>query len=186
VGATLHHPHGQIYAYPFVPPVQARELAQQRAYLAEHGRGLLEDHVAAELGDGRRLVYTGDDAVAFVPVWARWAYEVWVVPRVPAPTLAELTVAQRADLARALKTVVLAYDGLWGTPMPYVMVFHQAPSDGEEHPEAHVHVEFYPAFRSPGRVKYLAGSEVGAGMFTNDSIPEAKAAELRAVPVSLE
>ena len=185
VGTTLHHPHGQIYAYPFVPPILARELSQQRAYLAEHGRGLVEDHLAAELADGRRVLSSGDEVVALVPACARWAYEVWVVPRRRTPSLDALTAAQRTDLARALKTVVLKYDGLWGRPFPYVMVVHQAPSDGEPHREAHVHVELYPAYRSRDRLKYLAGSEIGAGMFTNDSLPEAKAAELRAVEVSV-
>ena len=69
--------------------------------------------------------------------------------------------------------------------MRYVMVFHQAPADGEPHPEAYVHVEIHPPYRSEGRVKYLAGSQIGAGVYTNDSVPEEKAAELRAVPVEL-
>ena len=70
-------------------------------------------------------------------------------------------------------------------PFPYVMAFHQAPADGEPHPEAHVHAEIYPPYRSAGRLKFLAGSEIGAGVFTNDSVPEQKAAELRAVTVEL-
>jgi UDPglucose--hexose-1-phosphate uridylyltransferase len=82
--------------------------------------------------------------------------------------------------------VLLKYDGLWQRPFPYIMVFHQAPSDGEAHPEAHVHVEFYPAYRMPNRLKFLAGSETGAGVFTADTLPEEKAAELRAVEVTLE
>src|SRR5829696_1413814 len=80
VGVTLHHPHGQIYAYPFVPPVPARELSTQRAYFEAHARGLLEDHVRAELEDGRRVLWRGDGVTAFVPVCARYAYEVWIAP----------------------------------------------------------------------------------------------------------
>ena len=187
VGVTLHHPHGQIYAYPFVPPLAARELSQQRAHYERHGRGLLEDHVRAELADGpQRFLYTGEHVVAFVPVCARYPYEVWVAPRRAAPALPDLTPAERADLARALKTVLLKYDGLWGRPFPYIMVFHQAPTDGRPHPEAHVHVEFYPAYRMPNRLKFLAGSETGAGVFTADTLPDDKAAELGAVEVSLD
>lgn len=186
IGATLQHPHGQIYAYPFVPPIVATELVRQQEYLTRHGRGLLEALVAAEIEDGRRVLYAGPEAIAFVPACARWPYEVWVAPRRAVPDLCALADAERADLARALKTVLLKYDGLWQRPFPYVMVFHQAPADGEPHPEAHVHVELYPPYRSPGRLKYLAGSEIGAGVFTNDSIPEQKAAELQAVPVELE
>lgn len=185
VGATLHHPHGQIYAYPIVPPLVARELEAQREHLARHRRGLLEDMIVAELGDGRRMLYAGARTVAFVPACARYAYETWVAPRRAVPTLADLDAADRRDFARGLKTVLLQYDGLWSRPMPYVMVFHQAPADGDGHPEAHLHVEIYPPYRSRERLKYLAGSELGAGVFTNDSLPEAKAAELRAVPVAL-
>jgi len=91
VGVTLHHPHGQIYAYPFVPPVPARELAPQRAYFDLHGRGLLETFIAHEVADGRRMLYAGDHAVAFVPICARYPYEVWVAPRRPAPSFAAMT-----------------------------------------------------------------------------------------------
>jgi UDPglucose--hexose-1-phosphate uridylyltransferase len=82
--------------------------------------------------------------------------------------------------------VLLKFDRLWQKPFPYVMVFHQAPTDGKPHPEAHLHIEFYPAYRMPGRLKFLAGSELGAGMFTADTLPEEKAAELRAVDISAE
>jgi UDPglucose--hexose-1-phosphate uridylyltransferase len=186
VGVTLHHPHGQIYAYPFVPPVAARELEQQRIYLEKHGRGLVETVIRDELADGRRLVYSGPEVVAFMPICARYSYEVWVAPVRPAASFAALTRPERRDFARAIKTVVLKYDGLWNRPAPYVLVFHQAPTDGVAHPEAHLHAEFYPAYRMPGRLKYLAGSELGAGVFTADTLPEEKVRELQAVHVDLD
>lgn len=186
VGVTLHHPHGQIYAYPFVPPVAARELAQQRAHHAGHGRGLLEMLIESELSVSRRMIYTGPSAVAFMPVCARYSYEVWVAPRRPVPLLSVLSADERHDLARALKTVLMKYDALWGKPMPYILVFHQAPTDGEPHPEAHLHVEIYPALRMPGRLKYLAGSEIGAGVFTADTLPEEKVQELQKVEVTVD
>jgi UDPglucose--hexose-1-phosphate uridylyltransferase len=187
VGVTLHHPHGQIYAYPFVPPVAARELDQQARYYKEHGRGLLEDHIRAEQSEGpHRFLYVGEQVVAFVPVCARYPYEVWIAPRRSAPSLVDLAEEERMDFARALKTVLLKYDGLWQRPFPYILAFHHAPSDGETHPEAHVHIELYPAYRMQGRLKYLAGSETGAGVFTADTLPDDKAAELRAVEVSLD
>jgi UDPglucose--hexose-1-phosphate uridylyltransferase len=187
VGVTLHHPHGQIYAYPFVPPIALRELQQQRAYFEQHGRGLLADHLQAEEADGGiRMLYAGRTVVALVPVCARYPYEVWIAPRRAAASVADLTEEERTDFARALKTVLLKYDGLWQRPFPYILVFHQAPTDGQPHPEAHVHVELYPAYRMPNRLKYLAGSEVGAGVFTADTLPDEKAAELRAVEVTLD
>jgi UDPglucose--hexose-1-phosphate uridylyltransferase len=185
VGVTLQHPHGQIYAYPFVPPVAARELDQQRRHFEAHGRGLLAELIDAERADGRRVLWADDGALAFVPAFARYPYEVWVASQRQAPSLADLDDAERASFARALKTVLMKFDALWGTTFPYVLVFHQAPTDGLPHPEAHVHAEIYPAFRMRGRLKYLAGSELGAGVFTADTLPEEKAAELRAVEVTL-
>jgi UDPglucose--hexose-1-phosphate uridylyltransferase len=182
VGVTLHHPHGQIYAYPFVPPIPARELEHQRAYLDAHGRGLLQAIVEDARRDGRRIVLDIDDVVAFMPPFARYAYEVWIATSEPLPSLASLDGRGCRALARVLKTVLTIFDAMWeGKPFPYVMVFHQAPTDGAAHPEAHLHIEFYPAYRMPGRLKYLAGSELGAGTFTADTLPEEKAAELRAV-----
>ncbi len=186
VGVTLSHPHGQIYAYPFVPPIPAAELANQRTYFDRHGRGLLEHMVAEEIAHGSRMLYEGAYAVAFVPVVARYPYEVWITTRVAHPSMASFDNVARADFARALKTVLLKYDQLWRRPFPYVMAVHQAPTDGSPHPEAHVHIEFYPAYRMRDRLKYLAGSEVGAGVFTADTDPDDKAAELRAVAVSID
>ena len=186
MGVTLHHPHGQIYAYPFVPPVAAGELARQLAYYDAHGRGLLEDFIAREVAEGARMLYTGPHAAAFLPICARYSYEVWVAPLRAVPSFAALTRAERRDFARALKTVLLKFDGLWGRPFPYVLAFHQAPTDGVPHPEAHLHAEFYPAYRMPGRLKYLAGSELGAGVFTADTVPEEKARELQRVAVDVD
>jgi UDPglucose--hexose-1-phosphate uridylyltransferase len=186
VGVTLSHPHGQIYAYPFVPPLPARELEQQTSYYQANGRGLLEDLFRKEIEEARRVIYLGPHALALVPVCARYSYEVWVAPRRAAASLAGLTADERADMARALKTVLMKYDRLWDRPFPYIMVFHQAPTDGQPHPEAHLHIEFYPAYRMRDRLKYLAGSEIGAGVFTADTLPEEKAKELQAVDVEIE
>jgi UDPglucose--hexose-1-phosphate uridylyltransferase len=186
VGVTLHHPHGQIYAYPFVPPVAARELAQQAAYYERNRRGLVEDFIRHEVAEDVRMLYDGPEAAAFMPICARYSYEVWVAPKRPAPSFAALSVSERADLARALKTVLMKFDGLWQKPFPYILAIHQAPTDGVDHPEAHLHAEFYPALRMPGRLKYLAGSEIGAGVFTADTLPEQKAQELRGVAVDID
>lgn len=181
VGVTLHHPHGQIYAYPFVPPIPARELEQQRAYYASTGRGLLETVIESERQDGRRILFDAGGAVAFMPAFARYAYEVWMAPSAPIASLADVNPGAARAMARVLKAVLMTFDGLWDRAFPYVMVFHQAPTDGAAHPEAHLHIECYPAYRMQGRLKYLAGSELGAGTFTADTLPEEKIGELRAV-----
>jgi UDPglucose--hexose-1-phosphate uridylyltransferase len=186
VGVTLHHPHGQIYAYPSVPPVPARMLHLAEAYRAERGRGPLLDLIHRELADGARLLYQGPQAVAFVPVCARYPYEAWVAPIEPVESFDALSDAQRADLARALKTLLLKYDCLWQRPLPYLMAWYQAPTDGRPHPEAHLHAEFYPPYRTRDKLKYLAGTELAAGFFAVDALPEDKARELQAVRVDLE
>lgn len=186
MGVTLTHPHGQIYAYPFIPPVPARMLERQQAYYQEHQRGLLADLIQKEIADKQRIIYQDEYAFAFIPVCARYPYEVWVAPIDPVPTFNELTPQQRTGLAKALKTVTLKYDGLWNRPFPYLMAWFQAPTDGKEHPSAHLHAEFYPPYRTSDRLKYLAGTELAAGMFANDALPEEKAKELQAVTVSLD
>jgi UDPglucose--hexose-1-phosphate uridylyltransferase len=186
VGVTLHHPHGQLYAYPFVPPVAVRALEQQRLHYEQRGRGLLEELIASEVAAGERLVYRGPHAVAFMPVFARYSYEVWVAPLRAAPSCGALTHDERRDFARALKTVLMKYDALWQRPFPYILAVHQAPTDGTPHPEAHVRIELYPAFRMKGRLKFLAGSEIGAGVFTADTVPEEKVKELQAVAVDAD
>jgi UDPglucose--hexose-1-phosphate uridylyltransferase len=186
VGVTLHHPHGQIYAYPFVPSVPARIHASERAHYSQQGRPLLQGMVESELEQAQRVLYRGTHAVAFVPAWARYTYEVWVAPIAQVARLSELSSAQVDDLARAFKTVLLKYDGLWSRPFPYIMHWYQAPTDGEPHPEVHLHAEFYPAYRAPGKLKYLAGTEIAAGMFANDTLPEEKARELVNVAVDID
>ena len=183
VGVTLHHPHGQIYAYPFVPSVPARVHASELDHYARHGSALLQSHIEREVEVARRVVYCGSHAVAFVPAWARYTYEVWVAPRKATARLDDLSVEQVRDMARAFKTVLLKYDGLWARPFPYILHWHQAPTDGAPHPEVHLHAEFYPAYRAPGKLKYLAGTEIAAGMFANDALPEEKARELIDVAV---
>ena len=183
VGVTLHHPHGQIYAYPFVPPVPLRMQQEAAAYLKRKGTAVFADVIAQELDDGRRLLYRGKHAVAFVPSCARYPYEVWVAPLRAVGQFSELSGEETADLARALKTVLLKYDGLWQRPFPYLMAWYAAPMDGAPHPEWHLHAEFYPPYRTPERLKYLAGTELAAGMYAVDVLPEDKARELQAVDV---
>ena len=185
VGATLPHPHGQIYAYPVVPPVPVRMAQQSLEHRARHGRGALEAMIDAERRDGARMLYEGAHAVAFVPVCARYPYECWVAPIEPVPGFTDLRHEQRSDLARALKTVLLKYDGLWQRPLPYLMAWYQAPTDGEPHPEAHLHAQFYPPYRTRDRLKFLAGTELAAGFYAMDALPEDKARELQAIAVSL-
>ena len=178
VGVTLHHPHGQIYAYPFIPPVADRELRAGRDHARRVG-GCLQCHlVQSELKSKERALFVDEGIAAYVPIYARWPYEVHVAPKRHVGALPDLSRVGRAALGRALQRVARSYDRLFDVPMPYMMAMHQRPTDGRAHPEAHLHVEFYPLLRMPGRLKYLAAGECGAGTFVSDGLPEEKAAEL--------
>lgn len=181
VGVTLHHPHGQIYGFPFIPPKLEKELAASRAYHQKNGTCLFCDILRDEQEDGRRIVLEGKSFVAFIPFFARYPYEVYLAPKRHLQSIADLTEADREDLAVVLKGLLLKYDHLFEMAFPYIMVIHQAPTDGEVYPDYHLHLEFYPPLRTAGKLKFLAGCESGAGNFINDTLAEEKAAELRKV-----
>jgi UDPglucose--hexose-1-phosphate uridylyltransferase len=174
VGVTLHHPHGQIYAYPFLPPVPCRELAADERL----GGCAPCELLRRELSDGRRIVYENDALVIYVPHAARWAYEAHLVMRAHRPSLLECEPAELHGLADGLQALTRGYDALFSRPFPYVLAVHQAPTDGRG--RGHLHVELYPPLRTADKLKYLAGSEQGAGTFISDTLPEESALTLRA------
>ncbi len=180
VGVTLHHPHGQIYAFPFIPPVQQHELNALAAHREKTGRCLICDLVTQEIVDGRRIVAESGHFAAAIPFYARYPYEVHIFAKEHKPSLLALDAQEEWDLARILKLVMVKYDHLFGFSLPYLMTLHQAPTGGEHEGLGHFRIEFYPPHRSANKLKYLAGCESGAGSFINDSAPEAKAEELRA------
>ncbi|CAN5227264.1 galactose-1-phosphate uridylyltransferase [soil metagenome] len=179
IGVTLNHPHGQIYGYPYLPPIIEREVRMAAAERADSGECLWCRLLAQELADGRRLVAETDNWMAGVPFFAHWPYEVHMTPRRHVGWLHELTGGEMLDLARMLKTVLLKYDALFGFSLPYIMAIHQRPTEAADHGGYHLHIEFYPPNRTATKLKYLAGSEAGAGAFINDTLPEETAATLR-------
>jgi len=182
VGVSNPHPHCQIYATNFVFKTIEIEAAASRRHLAETGRPLFRDILTAEQQDGRRIIHKGDSSIAFVPYFARYAYEVYVAPMVTHQSLATLSAAELGDLSETLRRVLVKYDNLWRMPFPYVMALHQAPTDGGRYEGFHFHIEFHPPLRRPRLLKYLAGPEIGGGNFLSDTSPEEKAAELQSLP----
>jgi UDPglucose--hexose-1-phosphate uridylyltransferase len=190
IGVTLSHPHGQIYGFSDVPPRPLRELRAALGYRERTGECVECAVVAGELSDHRRIVAQRGRMVAFVPPWARFPYEVHVVPADHRPDLAELDDTERDDVAELLDTLLVGYDRLFGFSLPYVMGIHAAPTcapaeiPGFERlpswdPVSHVHWEFAPVHRSPDKIKYLAGSELMGGAFLTDVAPEVAAERLR-------
>ena len=169
VGATISHPHGQIYGYDRVPPVPARELeaAECTLCLAPH-----RDLVVARHGPWR----------AWVPRAAGWPYEVVLAPGTHTPDLPAVAAddGSRVGLAASLVDACGRLDGLFGTAMPYMLWIHQRPTDGGAWPTAHVHVHVAPVLRAPRVQRYVAGAELGGGILFNPVAPEDAAARLRA------
>lgn len=181
IGVTLPHPHGQIYAFPYIPPIPQRELDASLRYFQQHGGCLFCEIIKREHGEARRIVSANDHFVAFIPYFARWPYETHVYARRHVGALTDLDGSERRALARLLKDLLTRFDNLWQRSFPYIMLMHQRPTDGQDYSYFHFHIEFYPPYRSADRLKYLAGVESGCGTFLNDTVAEEKAAELRAV-----
>jgi UDPglucose--hexose-1-phosphate uridylyltransferase len=180
IGVTLDHPHGQIYGFPEVPPRPMRQLQIAAEHHRTRGTCVLCDVIAIEHADGVRMVAGNDHFTAFVPFAARFPYEVQIASRRHATSLLDLSDPERDSLADVLLEVTNAYDELFGFSLPYVMAIQQAPTDdGQWLHVSHLHVEFTPIHRTADKLKYLAGAELAAGAFVNDTVPEATASSLR-------
>lgn len=178
IGVTLHHPHGQIYGYPFITPRTERMLAAAEKYRAEHGRHVLGDVLAAERADGRRVVVDSDHWTAYVPAAARWPVEVHLVPHRQVPDIVALTDSERDDFARVYLDVLRRLDRLYDKPLPYIAAWHQAPVRVGRG-LSWLHLQLFSIKRTADKLKYLAGSESGMAVWINDVTPEQIAERLQ-------
>ncbi len=179
IGVTLHHPHGQIYAYPYVTPRTRAMLAAARRHATETGgRNLFADVLAAERSSADRVVGANGHWTAFVPAAARWPFEVLIAPHRHMPDLPSLTVEEREAFGPLYLDVLRRFDALFGTPMPYISAWHQAPVRVDRD-LSYLHVQLFSIRRASGKLKYLAGSEAAMGAFVNDVLPEDAARMLR-------
>jgi UDPglucose--hexose-1-phosphate uridylyltransferase len=182
IGVTLSHPHGQVYAYPAVPPRSAQLLERARRHRAATGGNLLADVLAAEQAEGTRVVLRGEHFTAYVPRAARWPVEVHLAPHRDVPDLAALEDAERAELGAVyqelLRRVNRFHPGV--ERVPYISGWHQAPTV-EDRELGRLHLQLFSLLRAPGKLKYLAGSESGMGAWINDTTPERIACRLREV-----
>jgi len=180
VGTSNPHPHGQLYAGNLVYGIIAREAEVSRRHFETTGR-LLGMDVAEREGNSPRVIAENSRFLATLPWFARYAYEVLILPKRPVADLTELDEEEIPALGELLREVTIRYDNLWKMPMPYVMAIHQAPCDGRDPRAYPFHIEFHPPLRKPDTLKYLAGPEIGGGSMTNETDPDQKAAELKAV-----
>ena len=182
IGVTLDHPHGQLYAFPFIPPIIQRELTSSRRYWRRTGNCLFCRVIEKERRDMTRIVCENEDFVCFLPFFAHWPYGVQIYPKRHVGALPELSEKEKTMFAFILKKVLRKFDNLFEMSFPYMMVLHQRPTDGKGYPYYHFHVEFYPPYREKNKIKYFASVETGAGTVTFDYTPEMKAKELRESP----
>ena len=168
-GVTLHHPHGQIYCYPYVPPVIKKEISsfKKENFILSMMQTLEEKY----------FVFQDRNIIAAVPPFARYAYEIWIMPKRKKAGPWEFNDDEILSFSTCLKKVVEGYDSFLGKKCPYIMGLHAAPKLNDE--SFHFHVEFYPPLSSADKPKILAGSESMAGVFTMDVLPEESAEVLR-------
>ena len=179
IGVTLHHPHGQIYAYPEVPPRTRTMLQAARRHQERTGRNLYADVLAGERADGARVVAANEHWTAYVPAAARWPFEVHLAPHRQAADIPALTGAERDAFGPLYLDVLRRFDSLFGKPMPYISAWHQAVvGDGRE--LGYLHLQLFSIRRAADKLKYLAGSESAMQFFINDIVPETAAEKLRA------
>jgi len=179
MGCSNPHPHCQVWASEHVPTEPAKELRSQSAYLDEHGACLLCDYLALELKAGERIVLQNEHFVALAPFWAVWPFETMVLARRHLGSLPDLTEAERDALADVVKRLTTRFDNLFEVSFPYSMGWHQSPTDGQAHPEAHLHAHYYPPLlRSATVRKFMVGYEM-LGNPQRDVTAETAAARLR-------
>ncbi|MCX7754893.1 MAG: UDP-glucose--hexose-1-phosphate uridylyltransferase [Anaerolineales bacterium] len=161
MGCSNPHPHSQIWSQSNLPNEIVKELERQTAYFAEQGRPLLVDYIQEEHKRKERILAANDHFTALMPFWAVWPFEVLVSAHRPVARLSDLTPAEVTALAEIFKEVTTRYDNLFEISFPYSMGFHQAPADGQPHPEWVLHVHFYPPLlRSATVRKFMVGYEM--------------------------
>jgi len=182
VGVTLHHPHGQIYAYSYLPPRVEKMFQIATDHLAKHSRPLITDIIAREVKDEVRIVAQNSDWIAYVPFASRYPFEIHIAPKVFTADLAELTDAQADSFGAVAKESLQRLDGVFGIEMAYMASWHQAPVHVGRNALG-LHLQITSIRRAPGKLKYLAGSESAMQAFIMDLKPEQSAAQLRDVKI---
>src|SRR6266852_5718519 len=179
MGASNPHPHCQIWASASVPNEPSKEQLSQIKHLKSHGSCLLCDYLALERSTGERMIFENRHFSVLVPFWAVWPFETMVLPRAHLGSMSELSAEQSDALADVLKRLTMRYDHLFDVAFPYSMGFHQRPTDGQLHPEWHLHAHFYPPLlRSATIRKFMVGYEM-LGTPQRDITAESAAARLR-------
>lgn len=181
VGVSNAHPHCQIYATDFHLKLVEQQIKVAIDYQVKHNRNIFEGIIENEKRDKIRVLSENDHAIAFIPFFARYAYEVMIFPKGNHQHLTSLSSDELTGLASVFHQVVRRMDMNFNMDFPYVMSVMQAPVDEGNYRDFRMHLWLQPPYRQPGLIKYLAGPEIGAGNFMADTMPEDKAAELLSI-----
>ncbi len=183
VGVTIHHPHGQLYAYSFIPVKIREELDNCKKYYRQHKTNLFADLNAAEKKHKKRIVYQNKSFVAYIPYFTDYPFGVFVVNKKLKGNITQFTLAEKKDLADMVKTLSRGFDKIYDRPFPYMMCLHQTPVNEKKYAGAEkyfaFHIEYYPPLRAKDKIKWYAGSEMGAGAAANPLDVDECAAILR-------
>ncbi|MFY9295772.1 MAG: galactose-1-phosphate uridylyltransferase [Caldicoprobacterales bacterium] len=183
VGVTMPHPHGQIYAYPFMPLKIKTELDSAREYFHDKGQCLFCRINQEEMDFKDRVIIENEDFIAYLPFFTDYPYGIYISSKRHIPNFLHFTEEDKINFAKILKDVTGTFDTLFNKKFPYMMVIHQSPVNSEEYGNYeeyyHFHVEFYPPLRGKNSIKYNASSETGAWAAANPRSLEDTAVELK-------
>ncbi|MFA8435229.1 MAG: UDP-glucose--hexose-1-phosphate uridylyltransferase [Marinifilaceae bacterium] len=181
MGCSNPHPHGQIWAQSSVPDEPNKESQNLLRYYEKHGKTLLQDYLSRELEKKERILVENDHFVALVPFWATWPFETMIVSKRAIQHLGQMNEEEKLAFAAIYRELTIIYDNLFEVSFPYSAGIHQAPTDGEDHPEWHLHMHFYPPLlRSATVKKFMVGYEM-LGNPQRDITPETSAERLRSL-----
>jgi len=179
VGVTMPHPHGQIYAYPFLPKKLELEMAAASEHRKEHGTCLFCDWMENERGEGKRVIFENDHFSVILPFFTEYPYGIYIISKAHKQYITEFNSEEKRALADAVRSAAGTLDSLFDCAFPYMMCMHNAPVNRGDTGDYHFHIEFFPPMRSKEKQKFNASSETGAWAHCNPTAPEEKAAELR-------
>lgn len=179
VGVTMPHPHGQIYAYPFLPKKLALEHENSKQYMIENLKCLFCDMLENEIKEDKRIIFRNEHFTVFLPFYTEYPYGVYIMSNEHKQYITEFTQEQRKTLAVTIRDTAGTLDHLFDYPFPYMMCMHNAPVNSGAVENFHFHIEFFPPMRSADKQKFNASSETGAWAHCNPTCPEDAAEELR-------
>ncbi len=181
MGCSNPHPHGQVWASNFVPNELAREDENQKIYFEKHSSPLLVNYLESELNKKERVVTENNEWAVIVPFWATWPFETMVLPKFHISNMTALTNDQITSLAEMTQKLLIAYDRLFETSMPYSMGWHFAPFNNQENAHWQLHAHYYPPLlRSATVKKFMVGYEMLA-QAQRDLTPEEATQQLKAL-----